>query len=182
MDPRMQQPPFSDNAVTYIVHRHNLRVCQSYCNAVRASLQNRVRLYVSVACDTAEQGDRASRAFSEDVRVELLRENNLRKLQYLPSILPFYVGMHLLLYSKECVRLHLMNGCEVILEQLFFADSEDEEMPTHAAAGAPIFLRYMPVCLLLRAVGAKWTLPQSMLPVVLDSSCDRKGLFLTSLP
>ena len=82
MDPRMQQPPFSDNAVTYIVHRHNLRVCQSYCNAVRASLQNRVRLYVSVACDTAEQGDRASRAFSEDVRVELLRENNLRKLQY----------------------------------------------------------------------------------------------------
>ena len=92
MDPRMLQPPFSDNAVTYIVHRHNLRVCQSYCNAMRASLQNRVRLYVSVACDTAEQGDRASRAVSEDVRVEPLRENNLRKLQYLPTVLPMCKG------------------------------------------------------------------------------------------
>ena len=177
-DPRMLRPPFSDNPVTYIVHRHNLRVCQSYCNAVRASLLKRVRLYVSIACDEPASGNRACHGFTEDVRAQLLRENNLRKLQYLPSVVPLYVGMHLLLYSKECVRLHLMNGCEVILEQIFCSDKDEEDMPDYAAAGAPIFLQYMPVCLLLRAVGAEWTLPASMLPHFLDNDYNRKGLFL----
>ena len=75
------------------------------------------------------------------------------------SVLKLYKGMRLLLYSKKCARLHLMNGCEVSVEDIIFADSEEDEMPTYAAAGRPIFLRYMPVCLLLRAIGAEWTLP-----------------------
>ena len=111
VDPRLQNPPFSNNAITHIVHRHNLRACQSYCNAVRASLDKKVRLYVSVATDEAKENTKNATAFTDAVRNELLRENNLRKVQYLSSILPFYKGMLLLLYSKKCVRLNLMNGC-----------------------------------------------------------------------
>ena len=47
-NPRLSQPPFSTSSVAYVVHRHNLRACQSYCNAVRASIDLRTRLYVAV--------------------------------------------------------------------------------------------------------------------------------------
>ena len=145
---------------------------------MRASLDKKVRLYVSVATDEAKENTKNATAFTDVVRDELLRENNLRKVQYLSSILPFYKGMLLLLYSKKCVRLNLMNGCEVSLEDIMFAHSEDDDMPNYAAAGSPILLRYMPTCLLLRAIGAKWTLPSSMLPSFLDKDYDRTGLFV----
>ena len=38
--------------------------------------------------------------------------------------------MLFLLYSRKFVRLDLMNGCEVKLEDILFADSEGDEMPT----------------------------------------------------
>ena len=109
--------------------------------------------------------------FSEQVRSDLLRENNLRRLQYLPSTLPLYKGQRLLLCSKECVRLHLMNGCEVKLEEIVFAEDEEAHMPQYATAGVPTFLRYMPTCLLLRAVSEKWTLPMSLLPSKHEPVC-----------
>ena len=178
-DPRLNEPPFSNNSVAYIVHRHNLRACQSYCNAVRASLDRNLRLYVCVAADEIKKHTRDISTRTEDVRLELLKENNLRKLQYLPGILPMHRGMLYLLYSKKCVRLNLMHGCEVQLEDILFHDDDnDEDVPQYAAPGRPILLRYMPVCLLLRAIGAEWTLPSSLLPKFLDGNIDRKGLFL----
>ena len=80
IDPRLQRPPFSTSRVAYIVHRHNLRACQSYCNAVRSSLQTTVRLYVSIAADEAKENAKNLAALTDDVRSELLRENNLRKV------------------------------------------------------------------------------------------------------
>ena len=179
-DPRLLQPPFSTHPITYIVHRHNLRVSQSYCNAVRSSLQRQVRLYISVAGDEAKDTKQNAGAFTSDVRTALLQENNLRKTEYLPSILSLYKGIRLLLYSKECVRLHLMNGCEVQLEDIVFAPEEATEMPDYVPAGAPVFLRYLPSNLLLRALGSEWTLPPAMLPHFEDESYDRRGLFLLS--
>ena len=36
---------------------------------------------------------------------------------------------------------------------------------------------YMPVCLMMRAVGVDWVLPRTELPANLPSGLDRKGLF-----
>ena len=34
-DARLSSPPFSTNSITYIVHRHQLRVAQSFTNAIK---------------------------------------------------------------------------------------------------------------------------------------------------
>merc|ERR1711933_545032 len=96
----------------------------------------------------------------------------------IPNVLSMYRGMLCLLYSQKCVRLNLMNGCEVRLKEIIFAPDEATDMPTFAAAGAPICLHYMPVCMLLRATGAKWTLPTFMMPSFREKDFDRRGLFL----
>ena len=104
-----------------------------------------------------------------------LKKNNLRQVKNLPGTLPLYCGMRLLLYSKECVRLQLMNGCLCRLEDIIFA--EEETLPAMVFAGEPVLLEYMPLQLLLRAVDAKWILPDSQLPA-LPKNYDRRGLFL----
>ena len=53
-----------------------------------------------------------------------LRQSNLRRVEHLPSVLPLYRGMRLLLYDKTCARLLLMNGCVCILEDILM-DSEE---------------------------------------------------------
>ena len=83
--------------------------------------------------------------------------------------------MQVLLYSKQCVRLQLMNGCVCLVEDILFAD---EETPPEAAyAGEPVILEYLPLQLLLRALDAPWTLPSLQLPE-LPADYDRAGLFL----
>ena len=173
IDPRLQQPPFSDNPVTSIVHRHSLRATQSYHNAVRESVRGDKRMYISVASDVVREGD-ASR-LTDEVRKVLLRKHNPRYVKNLPGVSPLYQGQRLLLYVKLCVRLGLVHGCECLLEDIIFAD--EEELPDWWYAGTPIVLKFLPVRLLLRAVGASWTLPDSQLPP-LSPDMDRQGLFL----
>ncbi|MAF76427.1 MAG: hypothetical protein CMF17_11365 [Idiomarinaceae bacterium] len=172
-DPRLGEPPFSNNPVTYILHRHMLRVCQSYCNAVKESARLCTRLYVSVARDEARGGQVA--LLSDEVRKELLEKSNLRYVKNLPGTLGLYRGMRVLLHKKICVRLLLMNGCECTLEDIIFAD--DENLPTMIFAGTPVLLKYMPARLLLRVVDAEWVLPATHLPS-LSKDYDRRGLFL----
>ena len=88
--------------------------------------------------------------------------------------LPLYVGMRLLLCSKECVRLRLMNGTLCELVDIVFAD--EEALPSSEFAGEPILLEFLPVQLLLRAVDAERVLPRSLLPDLPDD-VDRRGLF-----
>ena len=38
-DPRLQRPPYSDHCVQYIVHRHVIRIAQSYHNVHRIGTQ-----------------------------------------------------------------------------------------------------------------------------------------------
>ena len=168
-DTRMQQPPFTTNPVHYIVQRHQLRVSQSFCNAVRDSVRLERRLYISVACDEPKlkKGDVASAELAE----AFLRESNLRKVKNLPSVLPLFRGMRLLLYDKICARLLLMNGCQCILEDVLF--DADEVVPPAVHAGDPVVLNYLPSHLLLRAVDAPWTLPEDQLPPLPDEM-DRK--------
>ena len=83
--------------------------------------------------------------------------------------------MCLLLYSKECVRLGLMRGCECVLEGVKV--HVDEKLPSAVRLGEPICLQYLPEGLLLRSRDAEWTLPESQLPPLPDTF-DRRGLFV----
>ena len=175
-DPRLSEPPFSSNPITFLLHRHNLRVPQSYSNALRECLRMGVRLYLSVACDETRDGSEVP--FTEELRKELLEITNLGDTQNLPGVLPLYRGMRLLLAIKLCARLSLLHGCECVLEDILFA--EEEEVPDSAGVGIPIVLQYLPPHLLLRAVDAQWILPESQLPS-LPHGMDRRGLFLLPL-
>ena len=70
--------------------------------------------------------------------------------------------MKLLLFSKKCARLGLMNGCICTLVDIIF--SEHEQLPGHVEPGDVIPLQYMPTALLLRAEDVEWFLPPSQLP------------------
>ena len=75
----------------------------------------------------------------------------------------FYIGMRLLLFSKKCVRLGLMNGCVCILEEITLSPGEaSQEM----FSGEVQNLRYMPSALLLRAVDVSWILPKELSIVI----------------
>lgn len=172
-DPRLQQPPFSDNFVTYVVHRHSLRATQSYHNAVRESCRRNTRLYLSVASDVVRDGNATQ--LTDEVRRALLEIHNPRDVKHLPGVLVLYRTMRLLLYRKICVRLGLVHGAECVLEDIVFA--EEEDLPEWCYAGTPIVLSFLPVRLLLRAVDVPWVLPASQLPP-LAPDVDRRGLFL----
>ena len=100
--------------------------------------------------------------FTDAVKVEVLRRVSPDLTKGLPSFLPLFTGMKLLLTSKDCVRFGLVKGCLCTLEQVVFAPAE--VLPDQIVAGDAHQLRYMPVILLLRAGHAEWTLPESELP------------------
>ena len=171
-DARLRQAPFSTKFVRYLVHRHSIRARQSYQNAVDATRAQGKALFILQASDIAHEEDEAD--FSDGMRRDLLAEANPRETKLLPSFLPLYVGMRLSLYSKDCVRFGLMNGCECILEKIVFSDLED--LPAELVAGDAFQLRYLPVSLILRAVDAPWAMVGQNLPKLPDSM-SRHGLF-----
>jgi hypothetical protein len=122
-DARLRQAMFNTEFVRYLVHRHSIRTRQSYQNAVAASRAQGKALFIKQASDIAHEEDKA--AFTDGMRRDLMLQSNPRHTTLLPSFLPLYVGMRLSLYSKDCVRLGHMNGCECILEKIVFSDLED---------------------------------------------------------
>ena len=140
VDARLLQPPFSTHRVHYILHRHVLRVSQSYINALRESSSERRRLYVFSAIDVVKEGHEAR--FTEKDKMEARKIANLRRVQFLSGHLALYDNMHVLLFGKACVRLGLMNGCECRLERIILADDEREFDET--SVGVPTCLEYLP--------------------------------------
>ena len=69
-DCRLQQPPFSTNAVHFVVHRHSIRVRQSFCNAEATCRRLRRRLYLVQAADAVAPED--EKHFTPDLRKNLL--------------------------------------------------------------------------------------------------------------
>ena len=95
-DERLLEAPFSTERVQYIVHRHRLRIRQSYRNAVEECKLTGKRLYVIKAADEVKEIDRPR--FTAAVRRELTDLANPRHTKFIPSILQLYTGMRLLLY------------------------------------------------------------------------------------
>ena len=118
-DPRLQRPPYSDHCVQYIVHRHVIRIAQSYHNVHRSAARHGRRVYVVLASDTPRSGD--AERFTHQMRKALLEIAQPRKTKYLPGQCVFHLGMRLLLFSKKCVRLGLMNGCACVLVDIVFS-------------------------------------------------------------
>ena len=173
-DPRLQRPPYSDHCVQYIVHRHVIRIAQSYHNVHRSAARHGRRVYVVLASDTPRSVD--AEMLTHQMRKALLEIAQPRKTKYLPGQCVFHLGMRLLLFSKKCVRLGLMNGCACELVDIIF--SHKEELPIDVRTGEDVVCKYMPIALLLRAEGAQWILPDKQLPQDLPPSLDRRGLFL----
>ena len=73
------------------------------------------------------------------------------------------------------MRLGLMNGCEVILEDINF--HEAEALPEYYHAGTPHICTYLPESLLVRVPGVEWMLKDSDFPT-LPADFDRRGLVL----
>ena len=175
-DPRLtsSESPFATHDVHFIVHRHKIRVQRSLENAKEQSKRAKVPLYIVQANDEPVR-NRDSSLLTAEVRKDLLRLANPDQTKGLPGFLPLYVGMRLLISSKDCVRLGIMKGCPCILRGIVFSD--DETLPMDQVSGQPHHLTYMPASLILQAEGADWTLPSSELPSSLPANIDRRGFF-----
>ena len=169
LDSRLEQPPFSTHRVHYILHRHVLRVSQSYINAVRESSTAPRRLYVFSAIDVVKDGQEAR--FTEKDKMEARKIANLRRVQFLSSHLALYESMHVLLFGKACVRLGLMNGCECRVERIILADDEPEfeEM----TAGVPTCLEYLPAGLV-----RQWSRHMHVLIFCSGEGCEDYSFFI----
>ena len=173
-DPRLQRPPYSDHCVQFIVHRHVVRIAQSYPNVHRSAARHGRRVYVVLASDAVRSAE--DEMLTHKMRKAMLEIAQPRKTNYLPGQSVFHLGMRLLLFSKLCVRLGLMNGCACELVDIIF--SQKEELPIDVRTGEDVVCKYMPIALLLRAEGAQWILPHDQLPQDLPPALDRRGLFL----
>ena len=175
-DPRLVAPgsPFVEHETHFIVHRHRIRVQRSLAHAKEQSQKQRTPLYMVQAFDEVVRPEDASK-FTPRVQAELLQKVSPDHTKGLPSFLPLYRGMRLLLSSKDCVRFGIVKGCECILRDIVFADRE--ALPFDHIAGEAHPLRYMPVSLILQASDAQWTLPATELPESLPASLDKRGLF-----
>ena len=114
----------------------------------------------------------------QQVREELQAIVRPHDVQHLPGLCLLYIGMRVLLYSKDCIRLGLMNGCECEVEHIVFADEEHIPDDGDLVAGRAHRLQYMPTALLLRSVDAPWQLPVGNLPTRPSHITSRRGLFL----
>ena len=93
--------------------------------------------------------------YTDKVRLAVLHVASLRKTKNMQGFLSIYEGMRVLLYSKDCVRFGLMNGCVCTVLQIVPA-AEQANIPGVVCAGEPSWLSHVPIPLLLRAVDARW--------------------------
>ena len=175
-DPRLSggDSPFAGHDAVFIVHRHKIRVTRSLERAREKSAELQTPLYVVQARDEAVQTENLAK-LTPLVCADLLRRVNPEQTKGLPSFLPLYRGMKLILSGKDCVRFGIVKGCPVTLRDIVLSD--DEIAPYELVAGQPHQLGYMPISLLLQAEKASWTLAATDLPADLPQDIDRRGLF-----
>ena len=98
-DPRLQRPPYSDHCVQYIVHRHVIRIAQSYHNVHRSAARHGRRVYVVLASDTPRSVD--AEMLTHQMRKALLEIAQPRKTKYLLGQCVFPSGYEIAAVLKE---------------------------------------------------------------------------------
>jgi len=112
--------------------------------------------------------------FDAEIIAALSQECALRKTSYLETGLLLRKGERMLLQGKYCATLGLMNGAEVEIVHIQLADDDYDNTENDTAAIQ--VLRYMPVRIIVRALQAKWILPDEYLPGIPDE-WNKRGLF-----
>ena len=143
-------------------------------NAREESRQLQVPLYLVQAHDEAVRQEDRER-LTPLLRAELLRRVNPDSTKALPSFLPLYIGMRVILASKDCARIGIMKGWPCVIGDIILPG--DEILPDRAMCGDMHTLKYLPVSLLLYAEGAQWVLPRSDLPSHLPQISADTGYF-----
>ena len=173
-DPRLDTPPFSTNEVYYAFHRHVLRSTQTYIHAIQMAASTREPCFICCAADLVSEDDK--HLWDEEARGKALHYLQARECKRSPGVLPLRRKGRYQIFSKACVRLGLMNGCEVILEDIHF--HPQEELPDHYYSGAPHICKYLPESLLVRVPGVDWALHETHNFPALPPGLDRRGLVL----
>ena len=157
-DPRLQRPPFT-SACQCIVSRHAVRAPIAYAQTLQRSIETRQLFCVLQALDTIVSPPPALDL--ANAHKHFLAIANIRHTGSLPGILPLHVGAYVRLTGgKNCLQLGIMKGalCQIVDMQLHPHDRQNL-----AFVGDVHVLQFLPSYLLLRLVGAAWTLPQTCL-------------------
>jgi hypothetical protein len=173
-DPRLDRPPFSTNEVYYAFHRHVLRSTQTYIHAIQMAASTREPCFICCAADLVSEDDK--HLWDDEVRGKALHYLQARECKRSPGVLPLRRKGRYQIFSKACVRLGLMNGCEVILEDIHF--HKEERLPVHYYTGAAHICKYLPESLLVRVPGVAWSLHATHHFPYLPPEFDRRGLVL----
>ena len=155
-----------------IVQRHALRVAMSNASVLDSVQDLSTPVYIVAARDdvVTTEADTA-----EAVRQSLFQHYDFRKTGCLQSVLMLYVGARMLLHGKDCISLGLMNGTEVEIVCIQLSDQDLGTCYQSKDNGSNIItLTHMPHSVLVRVVGAKWILPEEVLPE-LPKTMDRRG-------
>ena len=173
-DSRLDTPPFSTNEVYFAFHRHSLRTTQTYVHAIQMAASTCEPCFICCAADLVNEDDK--HLWDDDARGQALHYLRARECKRSPGVLPLRRKGRYQIFSKACVRLGLMNGCEVILEDVHF--HPHEPLPAHYYSGAPHICKYLPESLLVRVPGVAWALHETHHFPALPPGLDRRGLVL----
>ena len=102
-----------------------------------------------------------------DLRGKALHYLQARECKRSPDVLPLRHQGRYQMFSKACVRLGLMNGCEVILEDTNF--HPNEPLAFYYNAGAMHICTYLPESLLVRVPGVEWFLHETTFLIFLQT-------------
>ena len=112
IDPRLLLPPFSNHPINFVVARHRLRVSQTFSNALADARRSNKAVYLMKALDVAAEKD--APLFTEQRATALLDDPDLNATKRTPGLMALWEGMRLVLNSKDCQTLALMNGAECV--------------------------------------------------------------------
>ena len=175
-DIRLIEPPFSTTPCKIIVQRHVLRSAMSNEAVLAQAPKMESPVYLVTARDDVETADDGIRS---EVQSLLQNEHALRKTGRKPSLLLLYEGARMLLEGKDCRRLGLMNGAEVVVEKIILHDNEHWTQP-HFIQPNVWQLKYMPAAVIVRVPDVQWILPPELLGPLNGKASpeDLRGIFI----
>ena len=161
-----------------IVQRHTLRVSMSNAAVLEHADKMSSPVYLCAARDEVDTSQNETR---ENICSMLQTQNSPGNTGRKPSVLMLYKGARLLLDGKDCATLGLMNGTEVIVEEILLTDHDRSDAEqSFSIIGNIKTLKYLPEGLIVRVPGARWVLPSKLLPGIPEDTPlhKRRGLFL----
>ena len=177
-DDRLGSAVWQKSSLKMIVQRHTLRVSMSNAAVLEHADKMSSPVYLCAARDEVDTSQNETR---ENICSMLQSQNSLGNTGRKPSVLMLYKGARLLLDGKDCATLGLMNGTEVIVEEILLTDHDRSDAEqSFSSKGNIETLKHMPEGLIVRVPGARWVLPATLLPGLPEDSPlhKRRGLFL----